>query len=237
MKNKNSKSGVIATLVIYFVLIAILSVCTFAIPFPKLNNGVIVTSYVCSATMIIAEGSLTLFLLFKEENADQKILGFPIIFFGYVALILQFLSNIVFYICNAFIELQIWIVILVEALLYGFFIVQIAKGFFFKNRNVEYHERIANTKFMDEFRAKLKVLVLTNKNENINKELEDLLDTANGSDPVTNEKTIDIEKELSENLLEIEKAIKFGSDGESRILIEKIKNTLLERNALCKIGK
>lgn len=237
MKNKNSKSGVIATLVVYFVLIVILSICTFAIPFPKLNNGVIVTSYVCSVAMIIAEGSLTIFVLFKEENANQKILGFPIIFFGYIALILQILSNIVFYICNAFIELQIWIVFLIEALLYGFSIVQIAKGFFFKNRNVEYHEHIANTKFMDEFRAKLKVLVSTNKNENINKELEDLLDTANGSDPVTNEKTIDIEQELSANLLEIEKAIKCGSDGESRILIEKIKNTLIKRNALCKIGK
>ncbi len=234
---KSSKSGIKATLIIYAVLIVLLTVCTFAIPFPKLDNGVLIASYVCAVVMTIAEGSLALSLLFNEENLNQRVLSLPIVFSGYVALSLQIVVTIVFYVCNAFIKLPIWIVIVVECLLFGYLIIQLAKGFFFKDRNREYHNRAANTKFMDEFRARLKAIAAINSNDNIKKELEDLLDTAKGSDPVTNDKTMDSESELLSDLQELDEAIKSGSEDEARAAIEKTKNTLLERNVLCKTGK
>ena len=234
---KSSKSGIRATLIIYAVLIVLLTVCTFAIPFPKLDNGVLITSYVCAVVMTIAEGTLALSLLFNEENLNQRVLSLPIIFSGYVALSLQIIATIVFYVCNAFIKIPIWIVIVIECLLFGYLIIQLAKGFFFKNRNCEYHNRAANTKFMDEFRARLKAIVAINSNDNIKKELEDLLDIAKGSDPVTNDKTMDSESELLSELQELDEAIKSGFEEEARTAIKKTKNTLLERNVLCKTGK
>jgi len=237
MNYKTSKSGIKATLIVYFVLIILLTICTFAIPFPKLDDGVLVTSYVCAVVMSIAEGSLALSLLFKEDNVNQRVLGLPILYCGYVALILQILATIIFYICNAFIKMPIWIVIVVEALIFGYFIIQMSKGFFFKDRNLEYHMNLANTKFMDDFRARLKAIVAINKNENISKELQDLLDIANGSDPITNDNTMASESELLSDLQELDEVIKGGSEEESRIVIEKTKNTLLERNVLCKAGK
>jgi len=237
MNYRTSQSGIKATLIIYFVLIVLFTICTFAIPFTKLDDGVLVTTYVCTVAMIVAEGSLALCLLFKEENANQRVLGLPILFSGYVALILQIIATIVFYVCNAFIKMPIWIVIVVESLLFGYFIIQLSKGFFFKDRNVEYHQNIANTKFMDEFRARLKAIVAINKINSIERILQDLLDTANGSDPVTNDKTLDSESQLLSDLQELDEVIKDGSEENSRIVIEKIKNALLERNALCKAGK
>ncbi len=234
---KSSKSGIKATLIIYAVLIVILTVCTFAIPFPKLDNGVLITSYVCAVIMTMAEGSLALSFLFNEEKLNQRVLFLPILFSGYVVLVLQFVTTLVFYICNAFIKLPIWIVIVVECLLFGYLIIQLAKGFFFKGRNREYHNRAANTEFMDEFRARLKAIVAINLNENIKKELEDLLDTAKGSDPITNDKTMDSESELLSELQELDEAIKSGSEEDARVVIKKTKNTLLERNVLCKTGK
>lgn len=234
---KSGKSGIKATLIIYAVLIVLLTVCTFAIPFPKLDNGVLVASYVCAVVMTMAEGTLALSLLFNEENLNQRVLSLPILFSGYVALSLQIVVTIVFYVCNAFIKLPIWIVIVVECLLFGYLIIQLAKGFFFKDRNREYHNRAANTKFMDEFRARLTAIAAINSNDNIKKELEDLLDTAKGSDPVTNDKTMDSESELLSDLQELDEAIKSGSEDEARAAIEKTKNTLLERNVLCKTGK
>ncbi len=234
---KSSKSGIKATLIIYAVLIVLLTVCTFAIPFPKLDDGVLITSYVCAVVMTIAEGSLALSLLFNEGNLNQRVLSLPILFSGYVALVLQVIATLAFYVCNAFIKLPIWIVILVECLLFGYLIIQLAKGFFFKDRNREYHDRAANTKFMDEFRARLKAIVAINSNENIKKELEDLLDVAKGSNPVTNDKTMDSESELLSDLQELDEAIKSGSEDEARAVIKKTKNTLLERNVLCKTGK
>ena len=90
---------------------------------------------------------------------------------------------------------------------------------------------------MDEFRARLKALSGINKNENIEKVLMDLLDIALGSDPVTNDKTIDSESELLSLLQGLDDAIKNGSEDEARDIIEKTKNALLARNVLCKTGK
>ena len=95
----------------------------------------------------------------------------------------------------------------------------------------------ANTKFMDEFRARLKALSRINKNENIEKILDDLLDISLGSDPITNDKTVDSESELLSLLQELDDSIKNGSEDEARDIIEKTRNALLERNVLCKAGK
>ena len=90
---------------------------------------------------------------------------------------------------------------------------------------------------MDEFRARLKALSKINKIESVQKTLEDLLDIALGSDPVTNEKTVDSESELLSLLQELDESIKDGSEAGARAAIGKTKNALLERNVLCKAGK
>ena len=232
-----SKAGIKATLIIYAALIVLLTVCTFAVPFEKNSQSVLIVSYVCAVLMIIAEGSLALALFFKDESLNQKVLALPILYSGFVAMAIQIVATIAFYVCNAFVNVPIWIVIVVECLLFAYFVIQLAKGFFFKGRNAEYHENVANTKFMDEFRARLKAIVAINKNKNIEKVLEDLLDAAKGSDPVTNDKTLDSESELLSDLQELDEVIKAGSEEEARRIIEKTKTTLLERNALCKAGK
>ena len=133
--------------------------------------------------------------------------------------------------------MPVWIVVIVEAFIIAYLVIQMAKGFFFKRRVIEYQEHAANTKFMDEFRARLKAIVAINNNENIEKELRALLDLALGSDPVTNDKTLDSESELLSCLQELDEAVKSGSEDDSRAVITKTKNTLLERNVLCKAGK
>ena len=233
----SSKSGITATLIVYIALIAILSVCTFAIPFPKLENGILIGAYLCSVVMIVILGGLTLSLLFKEENGNQRVLSLPILRFGIIALVLQLIATVVFYVCNALVVVQPWVMILVECFLYGYLIISMALAFYFKNRNVEYHEHIANTKFMDNFRARLKAINAINQIDSVKKELEDLLDTANASDPVTNDKTLDSESELLSDLQELDEAIKEGSAEQAKLVINKTKTTLIERNVLCKVGK
>lgn len=237
MLNNTSKNGIKATLIIYFVLIILLSVCTFVIPFPRTNNGSLVAAYIGAVMMIIAEGSLALTVLFKEEELDKRILDLPIIYSGYIILIIQLMATIIFYICNAYMNLPTWIVIVTECFLFGAFVIQVVKGFFFKNRIIEYRDNIVNTKFMDEFRARLKAIVAINENMEASKDLQDLLEIANGSDPITNDRTIDSENELLSDLQELDEAVKSGSEESIKIVINKTKNTLLERNALCKVGK
>ena len=237
MKNKNNKNGIITTTVITAVVLILLNVCTFVIPFNKIDMAVHFTVYGCAEFVILAEMALILTQMFGCVDPNQKIISLPIAFFGYVIAVIQILVTAGFYLANAFMEISVWVVVIVECILIGFGIVQIVKGFFFKARNAEYHENIANTKFMDEFRARLKALSRINKNENIEKILDDLLDISLGSDPITNDKTVDSESELLSLLQELDDSIKNGSEDEARDIIEKTRNALLERNVLCKAGK
>ena len=237
MSKKNNRSGIVTTVVITAVILVLLNVCTFAIPFNKIDLAAHLTAYGCAEFVFLAEMVIILTQLFTGENSNQKILSLPIVFFGYVTVAIQALATFVFYLTNAFVQVPIWIVIIVECVILGLGIIQITKGFFFKVRNEEYHESKASTAFMDEFRAELKVLNRINKNENISRPLEDLLDVALGSDPVTNDKTTEKEKKLHELLSELNEVMKSGSEEKCREAIEKTKNALIERNALCKMGK
>lgn len=237
MKNKNNKNGIITTIVITVVVLILLNVCTFVIPFNKINMVAHFTVYGCAEFVILAEMALILTQMFGCDDSNQRLISLPIAFFGYATTAIQILVTAIFYLANAFVEVPTWVVIIVECIIIGFGIIQIAKGFFFKSRNAEYHENIANTKFMDEFRARLRALRRINKNENIEKVLDDLLDISLGSDPITNDKTIDSESELLSLLQELDDAIKNGSEDEARDIIERTRNALLERNVLCKAGK
>lgn len=237
MNKRTSKSGAVMVIVIVFVLIALLNVFTFAIPFNKVDIAVHFTVYGCAEFVLIAEMILIISQIFMEEKPNQKVIGLPIIYFGYVTVVIQLLATAIFYLTNAFVALPLWVVIVIECLIIGFGTIQITNGFFFKARNEEYHENVANTKFMNEFRARLKGLQKINKNENIEKVLSDLVDIALGSDPITNDKTVDSESELLSLLQELDEAIKDGSEEDTRLAIEKTKNALLERNVLCKAGK
>ena len=138
MNSKNNKNGMITTIVITIVVLALLNVCTFVIPFNKVDLGVHFTVYGCTSFVIVAEMILILTQMFGNDNLNQKIISLPITFYGYIVTALQILATIVFYLVNAFVQIPIWIVIIVESILIGFGVIQIAKGFFFKTKNYEY---------------------------------------------------------------------------------------------------
>lgn len=235
--NKRNNAGINASIAIYVAIIALLSVCTFAIPFPKTNWGTLVAAYCCALLMASIELGLTISLLFLETKRSQRILGLPIVYSGFVLLILQLIASISFYACNAFFEVPAWILIVVEAILYAMLLIQLAKGFFFKGSSEEYNSKRANTSWMEGFRNDLKALVAKNKNPGISKTLLDLSEKASGSDPISNEKTLDAEKELSADVVELKRLIEEGKGEEAKAAIERIDSLLSERNSLCKSGK
>lgn len=237
MNNKTSKNSVFITIIISIVILAMLNICTFVIPFNKFSMTTHFTAYGFATFVIVAETILIISHLFLESNSNQRIISLPIIYYGYITLVIQVICTIVFYVVNALIPIPFWIVVIIECFIIGFGMIQIAKGYFFKNRNQEYHERLANTIFMDEFRANLKVLQEINKNKNLENELNELVEMAICSDPITNDKTKEKENELHNLLQTLNENIKINNETNALATIEKLKNTLIERNALCKIGK
>ena len=237
MKNNINKYGAILSIIITAVLIIILNVCVFAIPFTQINEKVFYFTYACTMITIISLFVISITQVFLEKNSNQKILGLPIVYSSYIINIIQIVFLIITCVVNSYINMPLWIDIVVECIIIGLLIIQISKGLFFKSRNAEYHENIANTAFMDKFRSDLKIICSINKMPNIQDELNDLLDIALGSDPVTNDKTIELESELMLLIKELDSNIKENSfDNTNKTLIN-IREILIERNNICKTGK
>lgn len=234
---KRAKNGILVTSIITLALVALLSVFVFVVPFEKVSVTSHYINYGFACFVFIAQGVIFAITMFGEKNAQQRVMGLPIIHSGFVALGLQILASFIFFLTNAFVSLAPWIVILVEAIIIAYMVICVAKGFFFKSHVETFQEVKKKTEFMDEFRARLQATCSTNRIESISPLLEDLYDCARASDPVSNEKTLESETELLSLLQELKIAIRNGNETESRELIIQMKSTLLERNALCKIGK
>ena len=237
MDKKRSKSGIIATSIITIALLVVLTLLTFAIPFPKIDQSVLLVVYLCSASVIALEGGLIIGLFFGKGKPNSKILGLPIAYFGFLVAAVQVLVTALFYALNAFIQVPLWIPCLIEALLCCFLVIQLTLGFFFKARNAEYHESKANTAWMDSLRCQIRMLAQNHREGELGKALEGLSDLVMGSDPVGNSKSSEAEREIDDIVSELKAAFEKGSIEREMELIEKACSALKKRNALCKLGK
>ena len=233
---KKSKSTIFAILAIAIVLLAILNIVSFAVPLPKQDPAVFYTAYGFAEGVLVLGAILSLAQL-GHNTPNQRVLGLPIAYSGSLMVLFQVILTAVFYLVNAFVKMPMWVVVVVECLLLGVFAVQIIFGFFFKAKTAEYQRTTANTTFMDEFRARIKSFVITNKNENLTKELEELNDAARCSDPVSNEKTTSAEDILLNLVGDLDRSLKEGHESEAREVIASIRDALAERNVYCKAGK
>ncbi len=234
---KNIEKGLISVSLITIILIVLLNIVTFAIPFDKNDMSVLITVYLISEIIILATGVINLVLLFISDNINHKVYSLPMVRFSFAMMFVQLIFASIIYICNANFAVPLWLIIVIESFIIAIYAIRIIVANIFKGRLINNDENVNETVFMDEFRARLKAIVLINQNENVEKVLNNLLDTALVSDPISNDKTLDSESELLSNIQELDEAIKDGSEEEIRIIIDKTTKTLLERNALCKTGK
>ena len=164
---KNNKTGIIATIIITVALLAALSVITWAIPMPNKGTPAFITAYVCAMVLILAEGILTIVVLFRGEELNKKILGLPILYFGMVAVIMQLVLSTIFFIVNAFVRIPDWIIIVLEVLLILVVIIQVTIGFFFQQRVKEFKNGKEQTSFVNMLRAKIQIVVTNNSNKEL----------------------------------------------------------------------
>ena len=72
MSKRTNVSGTIASIVVAVVILGLLNVVTFAIPFNKIDLAVHLTAYGCAELVIIIETILVVTQLFVEDKANQK---------------------------------------------------------------------------------------------------------------------------------------------------------------------
>ena len=235
MKDKQTKNSILLVVSINIVFLIVLNIFAFVVPFNKNNLLIHYLSYGFCELVIILE--CLLMLLTISSGKEKRVFGLPLIYNCWIAIGIQSILTIITFILNAFINIYLWLFITIEVIFICLFILQALIGLYFKGRSNDYTNNKRKNEFMDTLRWRLKSLQSINKNSNIENSLQELVEKAIGSDPISNEGTFEIEEEILSNLNELDINIKESKEDETISLINKLSDLLNERNILCKSSK
>lgn len=227
--SKNTTRGII-TLVI---LLAVFSVIAFVIPFPK--NTMFWVAYACGVFAILFQ--LYIFKSsFGKEDARSRFYGFPIARLGIYYLVIQLIASIAEIALSKF--LPVWAVVIINVLILAFALIgcittetmrdEIAK------QDVKLKKSVSN---MRELQSISSTLVGQCNDEEMKKALQKLADEFRYSDPLTSEKTEELEVDMHSRIGDLQQAITDGDIEGAKALCGKLLECLRERNRICSLNK
>ena len=230
--DKKSKS----VIAIYAILLVVYVVAFLIIPFNK-----IAASWISFAFTIIAiVGGLLIFnIAFNaKETLVSKIYGYPIFRVGAIYALAQLALGIVICIISAFVAAPYWVALLLSLVLLG----AAAIGVIVTDNTRDMVEKIdqetkVDTQTVTYFQINIDGIVDGCENIEIKEKLEKLSDQFRFSDPVSSEVTKAIEEKINHMQLELKSHIEDKHVDEANTLIQKISNTMKERNRICKAKK
>lgn len=226
--------NMVRTYGVLIILLAVLTVVAFAVPFVK--NEVFWVSYFFVLLAIGLQGYAIYTAFSREKSATSKLYGFPVARVGFVYLLVQIIASLIFMALATI--LPLWIVIVVSILALG------AAGVGFITTDAMREEILRqdtvlkkDVSAMRSIQSKTRMLVSQCEDLALNTELRTLSEAVQYSDPVSSERLQEIEYELTQLIDELQKAVVEQEYDAARMLVSKAIDTLAERNRLCKIYK
>ncbi len=227
--SKNISKGIM-TLVI---LLAVFSVIAFVIPFPK--NTVFWIAYACGIFAILFQ--LYIFRSsFGKTDARSRFYGFPIARLGIYYLVIQLIVSIIEISLSKF--LPTWAVILLNVLILAVALIgcittetmrdEIAR------QDTKLKKSVSN---MRELQSVSSTLTGLCSDEEMKKALQKLADEFRYSDPLTSEKTEELEADMRSRIGDLQQALTDGDTEGAKALCTKLLECLRERNRVCSLKK
>ena len=222
-------------LLIIAIILVVYSVLVFVIPFTKMNMATFVISYIASVIALLSQIYVAYIAFKGEDNLTSKVYGFPIIKLGYIYLGVQFALSILFYILGAFIDVPVWICIILYVLVLGL----AAVGLITTSTYKEAIEEIEVTKednkvFVKELRRDTLVYSSKIKDQTTKDLFDKFLDIVRYSDPVSNENLKEIENEINRKYEEIKVLVSHDNYLVANKEIENLIDLINRRNLMCK---
>lgn len=222
-------------LLIIAIILVVYSVLVFVIPFTKMNMAAFVISYIASVIALLSQVYVAYIAFKGEDNLTSKVYGFPIIKLGYIYLGVQFALSILFYILGAFIDVPVWICIVLYVLVLGL----AAVGLITTSTYKEAIEEIEVTKednkvFVKELRRDTLVYSSKIKDQTTKDLFDKFLDIVRYSDPVSNENLKEIENEINSKYEEIKVLVSHDNYLVANKEIENLIDLINRRNLMCK---
>lgn len=221
MKNKVLGYAVLGTL---FVL---LSLIVFFIP--TIKTATFWIAYIFTIIAFTAQVGIWKIAFEKDNTLKSKFLGIPIIHVGVVYLIIQILALLVF---TGFSVIPFWITIIVCIFILGISMVLMISGEIAKDEIEKTEEKVKKkVLYIKELQVEVELIAEKESDENIKAELLKLAEKIRFSDPMSNEKLIDLEMKIFDKVEELKR------DSNKQQIIIDINSILDERNKKCKIFK
>lgn len=225
----------------YFVsVISILIVFTviyFVVPYNKINNTTFYLNY--SFTLILFIYQIILFYLsLKDKLIKCKLYNYPLIKITLFSVLFSIIICLLMNILNAFINIPIWILIVLFLinllfLILGTNITSSAKEIIINNEN----SIKIKTQNFDDFKTKITLFYKSFNYAPLNEYVKKLYDTVIYSDPVSNLKTKEVDEEINLLFNEIKNKYNDRNYEELKLDIDHLIELLNQRNLLCKLGK
>ena len=230
--DKKSKS----TIAVYVIILLTYVIAFLILPFKK--N---VASWITFVFTIIAiVGSLIVCgCAFKSKKTlVSKIYGFPIFRVGAVYAIVQLSVGIIICVISKFVDVPYWIALLLSIVFLGGATIGVIVTDNTRDLIEEIDDSIKKeTEAVTYFQINIAGIVDECENDEVKPQLIKLNELFQFSDPVTNDRTKDIEASIKSMLEELKAFVVDGTTEDIKALIKKIANALNERNRICKASK
>ena len=230
MKKKN-----IVLLVSFFTALTSFSLLYFLLPFEKKNLVSHILCYFCFLATLVIPILCMVFPLQKNNDAEKLVLSLPLIKTVGLFSLIGLLLTIAEYVINIFVPVPFYVPLVVTLILISIFVII----FSLKKSNIEHIRqnetiREQSTCRMKELRRQSLKLVSLSKDDATRTNRAKLSDRLRYSDPVTNEKTEEIEKKRLNLLAEYQAKIE---NNQTISDIQEAMNRIQQRNVLCERNK
>ena len=228
--SKNAARGY----VVLALALAIFSVVAFVIPFS--HTTVFWIGYGFGALAILFQ--LYIFNIAHTANGDarSRFYGFPIVRIGICYLAAQLVASVIEMALAKL--LPVWVPVLVNVVMLALALVGCitvdAMRDEIDRQDGQLKKNVSN---MRELQSLSAALVGQCSDESLKQTLQKLADEFRYSDPVSSEKTREIEEDMKSQLGDIQQALVEGDSDGARSLCGKLMGSLKERNRICSVSK
>ena len=226
---KNASKGIM----ILVILLAVFSVIAFVIPFPK--NTVFWIAYACGVFAILFQ--LYIFRSsFGKADARSRFYGFPIARLGIYYMVIQLAVSVIEIALSKF--LPTWTVIVINVLILAAALIGCITAETMRDEIAAQDGKLKKSvSNMRELQSLTAALPNQTSDIELKKSLQKLADEFRYSDPLTSDKTAEMEADMSLRLGDLQQALMDGDIPGAKSLCENLLLRLRERNRVCALNK
>lgn len=227
---KDTKRWFISILLLFIIYLIIV----FSIPFYRTTNYWIGFVFTVIAFCLIGLTGYKSFFIYKDVKS--RFYGFPVIKIAVTYGLIQIILGIIVMFIGSMIP--IWLTTVVFCTLLGVSVIGlIATDSVVDQINSQDDDFHNNVKLMRSLQSKLNQMATQCDSEEIRADVYKLAEEFRFSDPVSNNTLLDVERDLSAAIEELQSALIDIDNSSVKALCKKVSGILAERNRLCKLNK